>query len=123
MQTESSSPQRSAAQSPLRTEFDIALPLPGSVVTQTILCGKPGCHCNAGFRHGPYYYRIWREGSKVRKVYVPKNQLSAVLAACALHQQYSERLAKVILAQQSLTKSLLQANRQTKRLTAALRKA
>ena len=42
-------------------------PLEGEVCVQFIRCGKSGCRCQAGHLHGPYHYRVWREGAQVRK--------------------------------------------------------
>jgi hypothetical protein len=38
-----------------------------------IKCGKPGCKCNDGDKHGPYWYAYWSEGNKTRKKYIGKN--------------------------------------------------
>ncbi|HEX2023024.1 MAG TPA: DUF6788 family protein [Candidatus Thermoplasmatota archaeon] len=35
-----------------------------------VRCGKPGCRCASGERHGPYTYKYWREGKRLRKAYV-----------------------------------------------------
>ena len=37
-----------------------------------VRCGKKGCRCGRGERHGPYTYKYWREGARVRKAYVGK---------------------------------------------------
>ena len=47
----------------------------GKPVTYTyrnewVRCGRAGCRCEAGDKHGPYTYRYWREGKKVKKSYV-----------------------------------------------------
>lgn len=43
-----------------------------SIQEKFVRCGKPGCHCNGGQRHGPYAYRQWREGDTVKSVYLGK---------------------------------------------------
>lgn len=63
-------------------------PLPGKLCEQFIRCGKAGCRCQEGERHGPYYYRIWREGSRVQKVYVKREEMDAVQAACDSYRDY-----------------------------------
>lgn len=63
-------------------------PLPGKLCEQFIRCGKAGCRCQNGERHGPYYYRIWREGSRVQKAYVKREELEAVQAACDSYKDY-----------------------------------
>ena len=59
-------------------------PLPGATVTQYIRCGKATCHCREGEGHGPYHYRIWREGGPVHKVHVL--DVDRVTAQCDLHR-------------------------------------
>lgn len=49
----------------------------GKVTTYTfrqehVRCGKPNCWCREGaIAHGPYTYKYWKEGGKLRKEYVP----------------------------------------------------
>jgi hypothetical protein len=52
--------------------------LPGSLVSQTRRCGKPGCRCADGDGHGPYTYLSVRAGGSTRLRYVPAAQLAAV---------------------------------------------
>ena len=66
--------------------------LKGEVCVQYIRCNKPGCRCQTGATHGPYYYRVWREGGRVRKVYVKSDDLVGVRAACDAYKAYSLRL-------------------------------
>ncbi len=62
--------------------------LPGAVCRQWKRCGKPGCRCAHGALHGPYHYRFWREGGRLRKAYVKSADVPAVRAAC---DDYRER--------------------------------
>ena len=66
------------------TENEEALPktLPGVVLPQMVRCGKPNCHCARGELHGPYHYRFWREGGRLRKQYVRSEDLERVRRAC-----------------------------------------
>ena len=70
--------------------------LPGTVVAQWVKCGNPKCHCARGDLHGPYWYRFYREGSKVRKAYVRPADLAAVRAACDARRE-QERAARRVL--------------------------
>jgi hypothetical protein len=56
--------------------------LPGAVCAQWVRCGKPGCRSARGELHGPYFYRFWREGGRLCKVYVPRSALAQVRAQC-----------------------------------------
>lgn len=62
-------------------------PLPkmdaGAVCAQFVRCGKSTCHCAHGELHGPYYYRFWREGGRLRKRYIPAGDVAAAQAACS----------------------------------------
>ena len=47
----------------------------GQPVTYTfraefVKCGKKACRCAAGEGHGPYTYKYWKEGGRLRKAYV-----------------------------------------------------
>src|SRR5439155_14199338 len=57
--------------------------LPGSLRAEWKRCGRVGCRCVQGARHGPYWYRRWREGRHRRKQYVPTRQLDEVRVAMA----------------------------------------
>ena len=61
------------------TEIPDPLPktLPGVVRPQWVRCGRPGCRCARGRPHGPYFYRFWREGGRLRKAYVRPADLAA----------------------------------------------
>jgi hypothetical protein len=56
--------------------------LPGVVLPQWVRCGRPRCRCARGQLHGPYAYRFWREGGRLRKAYVRPAHLAAVRAGC-----------------------------------------
>lgn len=62
---------------------------------QWVRCGKPGCHCARGERHGPYWYRFWRDHYGRHKVYVKPADLEAVRAACAAWQAQQGEIAKL----------------------------
>lgn len=49
----------------------------GRTITYTfrqerVRCGKENCWCFAGGGHGPYTYKYWREGGRLRKAYVKR---------------------------------------------------
>ncbi len=77
-------PTRAQARRP-RTENGRLLPkivpLRGSLHAEWKRCGKPSCHCAAGARHGPYFYRHERVRRRQRKVYVRPDQVEAVRAS------------------------------------------
>jgi hypothetical protein len=66
--------------------------LPGVVCPQWVQCGRPGCRCSRGELHGPYFYRFWREGGRLRKAYVKASELDEVRARCKARQQFRREL-------------------------------
>ncbi len=91
-------------------------PLEGEVCTQFIRCGKLGCRCQSGHLHGPYYYRIWREGAHVNKVYVKSSEIEAVKAGCEAHRELAHNLREIKQARMQLTRSIQKEWRQSQRL-------
>lgn len=80
-------------------DFDpLAEPLPGSVCEQFIRCGRPGCHCRTGNRHGPYYYRVWRgAGRTIHKIYVKRADVAQVRRQCESHLVLSVELRAAVV--------------------------
>ena len=92
------------------------VPLAGEVCSQFIRCGKTGCRCSQGELHGPYYYRIWREGATVHKVYVKSRDMESVKAACKAHKTLSGTLQELKKARLKLTQGIQKEWRRTQRL-------
>ncbi len=92
-------------------------PLEGEICEQYIRCGKPGCRCRAGQLHGPYFYRIWRQGTRVRKVYVKAADVVQVRLACDAHRKLTRTLRDSKKSLGLLTHSIERNWRQTQRLT------
>lgn len=90
-------------------------PLAGEVCPQFIRCGKAGCRCQNGQPHGPYHYRIWREGTRVRKVYVKATEVEEVKAACVLHRAMTRSLQDVKHTKLHLSQSMHKEWRRTQR--------
>jgi hypothetical protein len=63
------------------------MPLPGVVLGQRVRCGRPNCRCARGDLHGPYHFRFWREGGRLRKAYVKRSELEEVRSRCAARRQ------------------------------------
>ena len=60
------------------------VPLAGVVRAEWVRCGKPGCRCATGRRHGPYLYRRWREDGRQRRACVPARDAEYARAATEL---------------------------------------
>ncbi len=86
---------RALAQPP-RSTPSVSEPAPdyvsGKIQEQYVRCGKSNCHCTQGELHGPYYYRIWRDGMRTRKVYVKPDEVDSVRAVC---EENSDRMAQL----------------------------
>ena len=83
--------------------------LAGSLVEQTRRCGKPGCRCAQGERHGPYSYFVLRTAGRGHSRYVPANLVAVVRAGLARGEQVEAVLAEIsainaeLLARRELT--------------------
>jgi hypothetical protein len=63
----------------------------GAVVAHWVRCGRQWCRCTQGGpKHGPYYFRCWREEGRRHKSYVRQQDAARVASACADRRE-SER--------------------------------
>lgn len=76
-----------------RSESRDPLPktLPGAVCAQWVKCGKPNCRCARGELHGPYWYRFYRQGDRLVKQYVRRQDVEPVRAACNKRRRDEKR--------------------------------
>ena len=82
--------------------------LQGSLVVLYRKCGKKGCRCERGERHGPAYYLSYKEGGVTRMVYIPVSRLEEVKRAMEAFSRYWElgvKLSRLNLEQMGLSKS------------------
>jgi hypothetical protein len=47
--------------------------LKASLIERLTVCGRPGCRCQQGQKHGPYLYASVFDGKQSRQVYVPQS--------------------------------------------------
>ena len=80
-----------------KSEKPLPKMLPGAVCAQMVKCGKPNCKCTRGELHGPYFYRFYRCGNKLRKVYVRKSEAAALKAACDSYRSEQQQIRQIIL--------------------------
>ena len=64
--------------------------LQGSLVSLYRKCGKKGCRCERGQKHGPAYYLSFKEGGVTQMVYVPASRLEEVKKAMEAFSRYWE---------------------------------
>ena len=70
----------------------------GSLFMRWGLCGKKGCVCQTGQKHGPYYVLSRRSGGRGGFTYLDKAQASEARSLVKAHQEYKadlKRLRKV----------------------------
>jgi len=53
-------------------------------------CGRKGCHCASGAKHGPVFYLTRSEGGRTRNIYVPPQLREEVEAGVAAYRRYRE---------------------------------
>lgn len=80
----------------LDTNSAQTLPKKGSLHAEYKRCGKSSCRCDAGRLHGPYWYRYYREGGRLRKEYVRPERVEQVRAGIQQRrrEQVERRVAK-----------------------------
>ena len=65
----------------------------GSLVEQYVSCGKPGCRCARGQKHGPLYYLYWKEQGRSRSLYVPREKVSELRRQIQNYRRFQTQLA------------------------------
>jgi hypothetical protein len=53
-------------------------------------CGRKGCHCATGEKHGPVFYLTRSEAGRTRNIYVPPELHKEVAAGVAAYRRYRE---------------------------------
>lgn len=81
--------------------------LQGSLVVLYRKCGRKGCRCESGEKHGPAYYLSYKEGGVTQMVYVPVSRLEDVKKGIEGFSRYWElgvKLSRLNLEQMGLRK-------------------
>lgn len=73
--------------------------LKGSLIERFTVCGRSGCRCQHGEKHGPYLYVSFFDGKQSRQVYVPQS-LEKDIRRWAKNYQ---RLAGIVAALSALS--------------------
>jgi len=68
--------------------------LAGSLVEQYVDCGKPGCRCQRGQKHGPLYYLYWKEQGRSRSLYVPRARVAEMRRQIQNYRGLRKELAR-----------------------------
>ena len=71
----------------------------GSLVEQYVTCGKAGCRCARGQKHGPLYYLYWKEQGKSRSLYVPRDKVAELRRQIQNYRRFQKKLTALLLHQ------------------------
>jgi hypothetical protein len=81
--------------------------LQGSLVTLYRKCGRKGCRCERGQKHGPAYYLSYKEEGVTQMIYIPASRLEEVKKGMEAFSRYWElgvKLSRLNLKQMGLGK-------------------
>jgi hypothetical protein len=62
----------------------------GSLGAVSRRCGRKGCHCATGEKHGPVFYLTRSAAGRTRNIYVPPELGEEVEAGVAAYRRYRE---------------------------------
>jgi hypothetical protein len=74
---------------------DLQATLQGALQHQMRQCGRPGCRCATGERHGPYLYLAVRVGPRTRLLYVPAAAAGTIQRHVAMTGRIEAALADI----------------------------
>ena len=64
--------------------------LQGTLVEKYLKCGKAGCKCNRGEKHGPKYYLSYKLDGVTKMLYIPSKMLSEVKNQSCLYKKFKK---------------------------------
>jgi len=91
-------------------------PMAGAVSAQYVTCGKAECRCRTGAKHGPYYYRVWRQGSSIKKEYIRSEDVERVRACCQAHQEILHLITEIRAERRRLSGNIRKSVTRCKRM-------
>jgi len=92
-------PQRRPLRQRLQAIFQPLPILAGSLVKQYVNCGKPGCRCQRGKKHGPLFYLYLKEQGRSRSLYVPREKVMEIRRQIQNYRHLQKELAKRVRRQ------------------------
>jgi hypothetical protein len=69
--------------------------LGGSLIVRWSVCGKEGCACHRGNRHGPYYILSTRSGGKGGYTYIEEPQVPRAQDLVQRHRRFQTGLRRL----------------------------
>ena len=76
--------------------------LAGSLFMRWGVCGKKGCVCQTGQKHGPYYVLSTRSGGRGGFAYLDAEQMSQARSLVKAHREYRTDLRRLRTDNQQL---------------------
>ena len=67
----------------------------GSLFSRFAVCGKAGCACAQGEKHGPYYVLSSRSGGEGAFIYLKEEQVSRVRELVNRHRRFRKGLKRL----------------------------
>jgi hypothetical protein len=67
----------------------------GSLFSRFAVCGKTGCACARGEKHGPYYVLSSRSGGEGAFIYLKEDQVSRVRELVNRHRRFRKGLRRL----------------------------
>jgi hypothetical protein len=68
----------------------------GSLVKQYVVCGKSGCRCQRGEKHGPLHYLYWKEQGRSRSLYIPREKVAELHGQIQNYRRLQKELARAV---------------------------
>lgn len=90
----------------VRTLLKLRAQLQGSVFARYGECGKPGCACQTGEKHGPYYVLSSRSAGKGTFVYLDGERVDEVKDLVQRSRAFRQGLARLRKVNQELVVAL-----------------
>jgi hypothetical protein len=76
--------------------------LKGSLFVRFGVCGKPGCACRTGQKHGPYYVLSTRSGGTGRFAYLEPSRLAEARSLVRAFREYRAGMRRLRLTNQRI---------------------
>jgi hypothetical protein len=86
----------------VRSLLRLRVQLGGSLIVRYSECGKEGCACRAGERHGPYFILSTRSGGKGGFSYLTDDQMACARDLVRRHRDFQEGFRRLRQVNQSL---------------------
>lgn len=67
----------------------------GSLFSRFAMCGKAGCACSQGEKHGPYYVLSSRRGDEGAFIYLKQEQVGRVRELVNRHRRFKKGLKRL----------------------------